>query len=223
MSTNASNLAERMQLAVDQAGGISVVSAASGIALSTLDRYIRGGSEPPASRLVEFSKACGLSVEWLLFGGEMSSKIRGSDLNNESKGGITLIPFLSVQGSAGYGVFNETIEVLDNIPFSTLLLKRYGVIPKNAHAITARGDSMIPTIIDGQMLLIDTGMKRVQRDAIYALTINGDILIKRIQMGSDGRLTLRSDNPNYEPEVLSADDAERLKIEGRVFWTERVL
>jgi phage repressor protein C with HTH and peptisase S24 domain len=223
MDVSGSDLAKRMQLAVDEAGGMSAVSAASGIPLSTLDRYVRGGAEPPASRLAEFSKACGVSVEWLLFGGDFPSKIRGEPPDNEAISGVTLIPFLNVQGSAGPGTSNEAVEVLDKIPFATVLLKKQGVSPEKAHAITARGDSMVPTILDGQVLLVDTAVRRIHRDAIYALTIDGDVLIKRVQKGSDGRLTLISDNPNYPPEVLASDAALRLKIEGRVFWTEKVL
>jgi phage repressor protein C with HTH and peptisase S24 domain len=188
----------------------------TGLNRRSLDRY-RDGMEPSLSVAAIIAKALNVPLDALVYG--VSDQMKG-ELVSES---VALIPFLNVQGSAGPGMANNNPEVLDSIPFARSTLRRLGVKPENAHAITSRGDSMLPTIADGQILLIDAAIRRVRQDAIYALSIDGDVRIKRIQKGVDGSLTLKSDNPNYEPEVLSAHDAEKLTVEGRVFWTERVL
>jgi phage repressor protein C with HTH and peptisase S24 domain len=205
----------RLQKLLSDVVNMSELSRISGVNRRMLDRY-RAGSEPSLSAAARIARALNLPLDALVYDINVSK-------NNDTPQNVVLIPFLSVQGSAGPGVSNGDVEIVDSIPFSRMTLKRLGVRPEHAHAITSRGDSMLPTIADGQVLLIDTGMRRIKQDAIYALSIDDDIRIKRVQRGADGRLTLKSDNPNYDPEILSHADAEKLRVAGRVFWTEKVL
>jgi SOS-response transcriptional repressor LexA len=195
---------------------MSELARISGINRRSLDRY-RDGMEPSLTAAAKIARALNRPIDDLVYGG--STYLLGAQAPDD----VAMIPFLSIQGSAGPGLVNNGIEVIDSIPFSRKLLRRHGVAPENTHAITARGDSMLPTISDGQILLIDTSVRRVRQDAIYALSIDDDIRIKRIQRGMGGTLTLKSDNANYEPELLSPADAEKLRVEGRVFWTEQLL
>ena len=215
-------MVKRLATAVDLAGGRAAMLSKTTIPSSTLDRYVRGETELPASRLAELSQAAGVTVDWIIFGDDQRSKTVSTVTRFENDD-VLLIPLLNVVGSAGFGKVNSGIEEIRQIPFSRTLLRRFGVSPENAHFITGQGDSMLPTIKDGQPLLIDVGAKRVIDGGIYAITVGDDLLIKRIQRSIDGTLTLNSDNPAYRAEILSPADVDRVRLEGRVFWKDMEL
>jgi len=82
----------------------------------------------------------------------------------------------------------------------------------------AIGDSMMPTIRNGDTLFIDTSDKRFCTSGIYVLAVEGQRLVKRVQRKLDGSVRLISDNPSYEPEVLPPDYAEQIAVVGRLIW-----
>jgi len=80
-----------------------------------------------------------------------------------------------------------------------------------AHAI---GDSMMPTMLSGDIVLIDRRQRIVdQADLIWAFTFGGLGMIKRIGAGRDGTVRILSDNQAVRTDVVSPDD---LNIIGRI-------
>ena len=77
-----------------------------------------------------------------------------------------------------------------------------GVDPDRLLLETAIGESMTPTIRDGNMLLIDTTDQTFRNFGIYVLEINGQRLVKRVQRKHDGSLVLISDNSAYQPDFV---------------------
>jgi SOS-response transcriptional repressor LexA len=209
-----SGLSERLQKLLSEVPNMSELARISGLNRRMLDRY-RAGTEPSLSAAVRLAKGLNVPLDALVYDVDVIKQ----DVDDD----MILLPLLSIHGGAGPGLMADQLEVIQNIPFSRQLLRRSGVRPEDVHAIRTRGDSMTPTIQDGQILLIDRSVRRVRQDAVYALSIDDDIRIKRVQRSFDGSLTLKSDNPAYEPELLSPADAETLRIEGRVFWTEQLL
>lgn len=65
--------------------------------------------------------------------------------------------------------------------------------------------------------------KSVLDGSIYVLQLNGGLLVKRIHRKLDGSVVVKSDNPRYDPEIVSEDSADLLKIVGRVVWVGRRL
>src|SRR5690606_13744584 len=76
------------------------------------------------------------------------------------------------------------------------------------------GNSMSPTIDDGDVMLIDTSDKSpLFAGLIWACTMGGMGMVKRIRPKSDGSIILGCDNPNVPEDVVA--DGE-LHIVGRV-------
>lgn len=76
------------------------------------------------------------------------------------------------------------------------------------------GDSMMPTILDADVVLIDTSDNRVKvGDKIWAIAYGDTGLIKRLRPMADGSVKMLSDNQSVPPET--AYDGE-LSIVGRV-------
>ena len=83
------------------------------------------------------------------------------------------------------------------------------------HIINAFGDSMEPTIKEGDFIIVDTSKTNVAADGIYAIQAGQETFIKRIQRQIDGSVLLLSDNPHYQPYKVPPEDRETMKIIGK--------
>jgi len=92
----------------------------------------------------------------------------------------------------------------------------------NLRLISGRGDSMAPTIRNGDALLVDSGVTSVESDAIYFFLMRGQHHVKRIQRNLDG-LTIISDNSQYREIDVPSDREGDIKILAQIiyWWTGR--
>lgn len=85
-------------------------------------------------------------------------------------------------------------------------------------ATTVKGDSMEPSLFDGDAVLCDNlGFKE---DGLYAIFFNGKSCIKRLQQGQGG-VKIISDNRSYDSvfEKIPAPDSEtQFRIIGKVHY-----
>lgn len=90
--------------------------------------------------------------------------------------------------------------------------------PENLKIFKASGDSMAPTIEDGDILLVDMGRTDFNNGGIFLLTINNDWFIKRLRLKINGELEIISENvAKYgAPEVLHPFDDIEVVVKGRV-------
>ena len=111
----------------------------------------------------------------------------------------------------------------DSIPFRKSMLAQLGAsggTPLVAHH--ARGDAMMPTFGDGDLLLVDVSVRAVESDGLYLVTSGGGIHEKRISVNPVTRqLTLRSDNPLYP--VWPDCPPDQVTVLGRIIWQGRRL
>jgi phage repressor protein C with HTH and peptisase S24 domain len=88
--------------------------------------------------------------------------------------------------------------------------------------IRVEGDSMQPTLNDGDDIMVDKGAAlKPLRDGIHVIRIDGVLMVKRLAPAPGGRLSVLSDNPAY-PSWLDRDPAE-VQVVGRVVWVGRRL
>tara|TARA_R110002126_G_scaffold44671_8_gene127118 strand:+ start:11436 stop:12089 length:654 start_codon:yes stop_codon:yes gene_type:complete len=184
-----------------------------------IQQYIRRGSpkkldEDDRRRLAEF-----YGVDERLLGApairEFSRKKR------ERPDGLLRIRQLHVGASAGPGSLADD-EYAESMGFAPRWIRRLGADPADLSLIVVDGDSMAPTLGDGDDIMVDHGaVSRSLRDGIYVLRMDDVLLVKRVAMGPSGKLSIRSDNPQYPDwEDVSADN---VNIIGRVVWTGRRL
>ncbi|WP_457798139.1 S24 family peptidase [Methylocystis sp. S23] len=211
-------LAKRIDAAIQRAGGKSAFSRISGISVRNLTRYANENVVPGMKMMEKLAKALNMDVS-VLMGEDVSAIRQDIDVSDPIS-----IPLLSVTASAGHGAKNDAQRGEASFSFSRARLRELGANTSRVEFIKARGDSMEPTIKDGSIVLVDRSQKEIVGDAIYVVSIDENVLIKRVQRQIDGTLTLISDNSAvYPPLRLSKADAEQLRVHGRVFWTERLL
>lgn len=92
----------------------------------------------------------------------------------------------------------------------------------NLRLISGRGDSMAPTIRNGDALLVDSGVTYVESDAIYFFLMRGQHHVKRIQRNLDG-LTIISDNGQYREIDVPGDREGDIQVLAQIiyWWTGR--
>ncbi len=93
-----------------------------------------------------------------------------------------------------------------------------GVEPDKLVLETAVGESMAPTVRDGNTLLIDSTDQTFRNFGVYVLEINGQRLVKRVQRKHDGSLVLTSDNNTSQPDAIHKEAAREVTVIGRVVW-----
>ena len=88
--------------------------------------------------------------------------------------------------------------------------------------VEVEGDTMTPTLADGDLVLVAIDGQAPLRDGLYALNINGAILPKRLSVGPDGQsLVVSSDNSLYNG--WHNCNAADLDILGPILWCGRKL
>lgn len=124
------------------------------------------------------------------------------------------VPRLTVGASAGSGAAPEGEDVIGTIRFSLRWLRSMGLQVDMLSAIAVSGDSMEPTLHDGDEILVDR-TPRPLRDGIHVARLEDNLLVKRIDASRPGIIVLLSDNPAYRPIECRVQD---VRIIGRVVW-----
>ena len=135
---------------------------------------------------------------------------------------LKLVPKLAVGASAGAGALAEGEALAGKVGFDEAWLRKLGVEPRNVSLIRVEGDSMQPTLNDGDDIMVDKGAAlKPLRDGIHVVRIDGVLMVKRLARAPGGRLSVLSDNPAY-PSWPDRDPAE-VHVIGRVVWVGRRL
>jgi len=124
------------------------------------------------------------------------------------------VPRLAIDASAGPGALGGMEEPFGALRFSASWLRGMGLNPARLTTIAVAGDSMFPTLNDGDEILVDQSRQSL-RDGIHVVRVGDSLLVKRIDMGTLGRVRLKSDNAIYDPIDLAPDE---VAVIGRVVW-----
>jgi phage repressor protein C with HTH and peptisase S24 domain len=213
----------RLRLIMQQFGSVADLARAVGVSDNAIYKWVTGRGKPGMSSLVNLARAAGVSVEWLATGkgqplksrAEISPKIPTEFV--ATPGNSTPEPSVKA-GSSNAGSYNAKIspQIVDYLSFKPEWLKRiFDLEAEGLALIEVVGDSMSPTIDDGDLVLADTRELRFKSDGIYVIRSGEDLSVKRIQREPDGRLTVRSDNQAYHTTTVATDG---LSLFGRVVW-----
>ncbi|WP_343211756.1 S24 family peptidase [Aquisediminimonas sediminicola] len=135
---------------------------------------------------------------------------------------LILVPRYDVRASAGPGAVHTGEAAQGHMAFRPTWLRQLtGSRAGQLSMIRVEGASMVPTLIDGDDMLVDRGDAADRaRDGVYALRSDDVLVVKRLALNpANGRFTIRSDNSAYPvwPDCAAAD----IHIVGRVIWSGR--
>ncbi len=128
---------------------------------------------------------------------------------------LDLVAVQEIDLKFGMGATNLELPVTSNIRhFSRDWLRQHThASPEHLYFAQGIGDSMAPTLLDSDLLLIDTSEQIIRlADKIWAVSFYGSGMVKRLRQTREG-VKIMSDNPAISEEV--ATDGE-LHVLGRV-------
>ena len=140
----------------------------------------------------------------------MPESLKGSTFNMEEQKVNTVILPVYGKASAGNGYINLDQEIY-YFPI------KKGDFSDRSFLVEINGNSMEPTLEDGDYALVDPDNIDYVKNKIYVVTYNDESFIKRMVMDAKSKIVmLKSDNPEYEDILITKDMQVYLKIEGRV-------
>lgn len=204
--------ARLLELSAERGVSLSQLSAVIGRNSSYLQQFVRKGSPRKLEEIDRRTLARYLGVSEAELGApeENYSIAQGKVHRRE----WVDVPRLALGASAGPGTMPAEEQPIGAFRFSSRWLRGQGFDPSMLSAIVVAGDSMEPTLRDGDEILVDRA-HRPLRDGVHVVRVDDALLVKRIDTSRPGVLALISDNPSYRPLELPPSDVQ---VIGRVVW-----
>lgn len=161
----------------------------------------------------EYARAFKVTPQWLLFGGDPEPRPQDAGAT------VDLVSVYDVQASAGHGVVVYDEEAVAQLAFPPgYLAQLTRAKPSDLSIIGVKGDSMLPTLADDDLVMIDRTKRDLSFDGLFVIRDGGDaLLVKRIGRASRrGMVSVISDNRAVYPAVEKP--VEEIEVVGRVIW-----
>lgn len=169
-----------------------------------------------AETVAKLCKALRVNRDWLQYG---RGPIEGADSRSEPD-------WKDVTGYAqavGLGAGAEAQEYAEthSLKFKTSSLRKRGILGGKLSVYYGKGDSMQPTIKDGDAILFDEADTRILDGRLYVVQVGKEIYVKRAEV-LDDTVYFRSDNPSgdhnwVKPRRLD-NKRSLIHVIGRVHW-----
>ncbi len=208
---NADSRSRLVALAALRGASLAQLSALIGRNSSYLQQFVRKGSP---RKLEEGDRRCLAE-----FFGVSESQLGGPEEKSAGIGHAPRaewvdVPRLALGASAGPGAFAAGEAPVGAFRFAARWLRGQGLDPAMLSAIAVAGDSMEPTLRDGDEILVDK-TPRPLRDGIHVVRLDEALLVKRVELLRGGQIALASDNPAYRTIEVPMDE---IGVVGRVIW-----
>lgn len=204
-------LAERIEnLRVEK--GLSVLKLANimGLHSGNLAKFLRGNEGRNTVNLLAVRKLC----EYYEISPEEFLNIE----QGYGKTAYKYVSFYDIQASAGGGIPAPNSEE-QRISVHQDLLNKLSYSNTDLNVVKVSGDSMYPTLRDGDFIFVKKNFDGHITQRIYLLNdMWGNLKVKRLSWAPDGDLLVISDNKEYETEKYTRTDLENgnIRIIGQV-------
>jgi phage repressor protein C with HTH and peptisase S24 domain len=200
---------------------------------SSVSQYVNGRIPLNVSALLKFAEL--LSVKPDAISPELAGEIQrmaavlpdikqAAEIDADTD--PNFVPVRKVIFKISAGIAGFSVEHLDNGDGEPVFLSRHwlekrDLDPARLYATRVNGDSMDPTIRDGDVIVVDTEDVKREKDGLYAVNHEGEFTVKRLKYDLR-RWWLHSDNPaqkSYPP----MECGEGTYLLGRVVYLHREL
>lgn len=182
---------------------------------------IENNDQAGTTQLPQIADALGVSPKWLQTGkGSMEAPAPQVDDSDYAD-------VIGYAQAAGLGAGAEAVEYAEthSLKFKKTSLRRRGIHNKPLAVYYGKGDSMEPTIQDGDAILFDTSDTRPADGLLYVIQVDGqanpEYYVKRA-MVLDAGVYFASDNPqgdhNWRKPKPMESKRHPITVIGRVHW-----
>ncbi|BBB13438.1 S24 family peptidase [Sphingopyxis sp. FD7] len=204
--------ASALRLAVFAYGAASSVAEKAGISRQSLNAITSGVSTPKVGTLKAICQVIGSSVDDFI---DTDAAEMPGDEGEPPSSSLVLIQEIDLAYGLG-ATFVDGIVVTETARYFPADWVRHYTSspPEMLRFAPGKGNSMSPTIDDGDIMLIDLAETSPSfADLIWVCAIGEMGMVKRLATRADGAIVIKSDNPNVRDDV--AYDGE-IHIVGRV-------
>ncbi|HWU35444.1 MAG TPA: S24 family peptidase [Methylovorus sp.] len=192
---NVSNIGARIE-AERQALGLSKTDVWKGAGVSSgMYSQWMNGSEPKGLTLVLLAKLLNVNEKWLATG--KGEKHPGAGASSNELDEDEFVPIRRVDFKVSAGVSGYVVEYLNGekapIYFRRDWISSRGYDADHLHAIEVSGQSMEPSLWDGDMVVVNTADQRMVDGEVYAFNYEGESVVKRLKRFG-GQWFMSSDN-----------------------------
>jgi len=187
------------------------VAEALGIHQLTL-ATMKNRAKLPYKEVLEFCAKRKISINWLLFDQMVES------LQHDTNRFARIPYYKDMYASAGGGALNDE-DAAQSMHLDEAMVAYLGgeSAIKHLQAIHVLGDSMEPTLQDGDVVFIHRELTNPRKAGIYVVATPAGLFIKRLQLHTNGDVALVSDNLAYAPEQVRTEDVRVLgKVVGKL-------
>lgn len=176
----------------------------SGVGKSSISQYMHGRSVPSNLAAEKLCRPFGLNPAWLM-GFDVPRTWSAQELLNERSMTPSLVPLL---GRISAGPENWVYDdVYDWVPYKS------GIDKEEYYALIISGESMSPTLLDGDMVYVHA-TAQVHSGDIAVVVINGyEGTCKEVKFQDDGLLLIGHNQSVYTPHFYSAEQIQSLPIQ----------
>jgi phage repressor protein C with HTH and peptisase S24 domain len=188
-----------------------------GISINSANHISGGRTKIDLDLAYKIEEKLGVSSLWLSHGiGDMFD-IPASPLSiamgDDSHSRIQVPYYENIRAAAGDGYINSEDTSVEMISLPKSMIGKRIAVDK-IEAIKVHGDSMSPTIEDGDVIFVCKKQRDIKDGDIYVLNHDGEVKVKRI-FKLKGKLIIKSDNPIYPQDEASI---EEISIIGNVIF-----
>ena len=214
---------ERLRARIRQLGmSVADVAREAGVNRSFVYDILRGRSQVPnLDKLTRVAQVVKVELEWLLSG---KGRVEGDDpITEEYHNDFVAIQYAAARPSMGGGAIVEDEDRIGrDFHFRRAWIRdRLKAAPSMMRVMDVQGDSMIPTLKDGDVVLVDMNQRSPVPPGVFVLHDGMGLVAKRLEyvpMSEPPRVRIISDNQQYSPYECTA---EEVNIVGRVRWYGR--
>ncbi|WP_372835966.1 helix-turn-helix domain-containing protein [Pontibacterium sp.] len=192
----------------------SELSQNSGVPEQDVQDIEEGERSPSEEELIAIAKAFGVPVGWLTEGEQDAEPYPSLSPVPQ----YNQIPVLDVELAAGNGTHIDMERVTDWVPISQDWIQEKQYSKDRLVVVSVIGDSMMPRLHEGDMLLVNTADQKPASGNVYAIAVDNELRVKRLIKRMDGAWIISSDNkanPAYQDEIISNHNFDQLRIIGR--------
>lgn len=217
------SMSERLRARIRQLGmSVAEVARDAEVNRSFVYDILRGRSLTPSlDKLIRVSKVVLVSHEWLLTG---KGDVKGDDpISEDYHNEFVAIQSVTARPSMGGGALIDAEPTRGrNYHFRRAWIRdTLNAAPSMLRIMAVEGDSMTPTLLNGDTVLVDMNQRSPKPPGVFVLHDGMGLVAKRLEyipMSDPARIRIMSDNNQYSPyECL----AEEINIVGRVRWCGR--
>lgn len=195
----------------------------AGVKTSFIYDILNGKSTNPSTvKLAQVAETLGVGLTYLA---GLSNRAGASDMAGGAiADDLASIPRLKVRASAGGGTLETSDEEDGHYYFRRSWIRdTLKTTPETLRMLHITGDSMVPTLCDNDIILVDTQQKSPSPPGVFVLFDGLGLVAKRLELVSNAKpaqIRILSDNAQYGAYERSLEETQ---IIGRVVWFAREL